>query len=60
VTPEDEKKLAALKREIALGIDDLENGRFQIFTEANLKRLADEICQSGRRRLKEAKPQQKK
>jgi len=44
-------KLAILKREIAAGIADLENGRFRTYTDENLKQLADEICQRGRMRL---------
>ena len=46
-----EIKLAALKREIAVGIDDLGHGRFQIYTDANLMQLAENIGRTGRIRL---------
>jgi len=45
-------QLAALKREIARGIDDLENGRYRTYDATNAKQLADEVGQYGRERLK--------
>ena len=36
-------QLAALKREIAKGIHDLENGRYQTYDETNAMQLAEEI-----------------
>jgi hypothetical protein len=44
-------KAAALKREIALGIEDLAHGRFQTYSDANIMRLAEDICELGRIRL---------
>ncbi len=45
-------QLAALKREIAQGMDDLENGRYRRHDAANAMRLAEEVFQLGRVRLK--------
>ena len=47
-------QLAALKREIATGIEDLDNGRFQTYSEANVMQLAEDIGRSGRERLKKS------
>ncbi len=44
-----EIKIAALKREIAVGIKDLDHGRFQTYDDA--KQLADDVCRCGRIRL---------
>ena len=52
-SPEFKKgQLAALKREIAKGIDDLENGRYRTHDAANAMQLAEEVGQLGRERLK--------
>ena len=42
-------KIAALKSEIEIGINDLNRGNFQTYD--NAKQLADEICRTGRIRL---------
>ena len=47
----DEIKVAALKRELAAGVDDLDHGRFQSYSDANLMHLADDVGQTGRIRL---------
>ena len=47
----DEIKLAALKREVAAGIDDLNHGRFQTYNDSNLMKLADDVGRRGRNRL---------
>ena len=52
----DETKLAALKREIAAGIDDLDHGRFRTYTDANVTQLADDIGRTGRIRLNGLRP----
>jgi hypothetical protein len=49
-----QRQLAALKRDIAAGIDDLESGRFQTYSEANVMQLAEEVGRSGRERLKKS------
>jgi hypothetical protein len=50
----DEIKVAALKRELAAGVDDLDHGRFQTYSDANLVQLADDVGRTGRIRLKVA------
>ena len=51
-----QRQLAALKRDIATGIEDLDNGRFQTYSEANVMQLAEDIGKSGRARLKKSGP----
>jgi len=36
-------QLAALKREIARGVEDLENGRYRTYNEFSIMRLIDEM-----------------
>ena len=47
----DEIKLADLKREIAVGVEDLVRERFLTYSEANIMQLADDIGRIGRIRL---------
>lgn len=44
-------QLAALKRDIALGLDDLDNGRYRTCTDSNVMQLAEDVGRSGRERL---------
>ena|ERR1039457_6678125 len=46
-----QRQLAALKHDIAIGIDDLESGRYQTDTGANVMQLAEDVGRSGRARL---------
>ena len=46
-----QRQLAALKRDIAAGIEDLENGRSRACLEADAMRLAEDIGRKGRERL---------
>lgn len=46
-----QRHLAALKREIAIGVEDLEGGRCQIYDDTGATQLAEEIGRSGRERL---------
>jgi len=46
------RQLAALKRDIAMGIDDLDNGRYETYTGRNMMQLAEDIGRAGRERLK--------
>ena len=46
-----QRHLAALKREVAIGVEDLERGRYQTYSDANVMKLADDVGQSGRKRL---------
>ena len=48
----DQIKLTSLKREIAVGIENLVHGRFQTYNDANLMELADDVKRRGRIRLK--------
>jgi hypothetical protein len=45
-------QLAALKRDLAAGIHDLENERYQTYEGTNAWQLAEEIGRYGRERLK--------
>jgi len=47
-----ERQLAALKRDIATGIDHLNNGRYREYDDSTLMQLAVDIGRSGRERLK--------
>jgi hypothetical protein len=51
------RQLEALQRELALGIDDLENGRHTSYQAYELRELADEIGRAGRER--QQKPSRK-
>jgi len=50
----DEIKVAALKREVAVGVEDFVHGRFQTYTDTNIMQLADDVGRNGRTRLKVA------
>lgn len=47
-----EKQIAALKRDIARGIEQLDNGRYQNYNDSTLMQLAEDVGRSGRDRLK--------
>jgi len=47
-----QRQLAALKRYIAVGLKDLDNGRYQTHSDANAMQLAEDIGRAGRKRLK--------
>jgi hypothetical protein len=46
-----QRHLASLKRDIAIGIEDLEGGRYQSYDDAGVMRLAEDVGRSGRERL---------
>jgi hypothetical protein len=46
------RQLAALKKDIAEGIEQLDRGQHRAYDEANLMQLMEEIGQAGRERLK--------
>jgi len=46
-----QRQLDSLKREIAVGIADLEDGRYQTYSDANLMQLAEEVSIAGRKQL---------
>ena len=47
-----QRQLAALKGDIASGIADLDNGRYQTYDDTNVMQLAEDIGRVGRERLK--------
>jgi hypothetical protein len=47
-----QRQLAALKRQLASGIEQLDTGRYQTYDDTNIMQLAEEVCQSGREQLK--------
>ncbi len=48
------RQLAALKRDLAVGLNDLEQGRYQTYNESNVMQLAEDIGRSGRERLNDS------
>ena len=46
------RQLAALKRDLTIGIEQLDNGRYKSYTDANVMQLAEDVGRSGRERLK--------
>jgi hypothetical protein len=48
------RHLAALKQDLAAGIDDLENGRYREYSDTNVMRLAEDVGRAGRERLARA------
>lgn len=47
-----QRQLAALKHDLAVGLQQLENGRYRNYTSSNVMQLAEEVGQSGREQLK--------
>jgi hypothetical protein len=47
-----ERQLAALKRDLALGVEDLAAGRYITYDDTNIMQLADDVSRDGRERLK--------
>ena len=54
-----QRHLAALKREVALGVDDLARGKYQTYNDANVMQLAEDIGRSGKARLTKARKNSK-
>jgi prevent-host-death family protein len=46
-----ELKLAALRQDLQVGIDQLENGQYTDYNEETLDQLFDDICRDGRKSL---------
>jgi hypothetical protein len=46
-----QRQLAALKHDIAVGIDNLESGHYRSYTDANVMQLAEDVGRVGRERL---------
>ena len=47
-----QRQLTALKRDLAMGIEQLDNGRYQTYNDANVMQLAEDVGRAGRERLK--------
>ena len=41
-----------IKGDLAIGIEQLENGHYKTYTDANVMQLAEDVGRSGRERLK--------
>jgi hypothetical protein len=46
------RQLAALKRDLELGLDQLADGHFRTYDDTNIMQLAEQVGRSGRERLK--------
>ena len=46
------RQLANLKQDLAVGIEQLEHGRYRTYDDANVMQLAEEVSKAGRKRLK--------
>jgi hypothetical protein len=46
-----QRQLGSLKRAIGVGVDDLERGRYQTYSDANVMRLAEEVGIASRKQL---------
>ncbi len=46
-----QRQLAALKRDIAAGIEALDGGRYRTYSDANVMQLTEDIGRTGRQRL---------
>ena len=45
-------QLSALKQDLAIGVDQLDKGRYQTYDDANMMQLAEDVGRAGRERLK--------
>ena len=50
-----QRHLASLKREIMIGIEDLERGWYQTYDDASVMRLAEDVGRSVKERLTKAR-----
>jgi hypothetical protein len=46
-----QRQLAALKRDVAVGIEELNSGHYRTYDQTNAMQLAKEVSRSGRERL---------
>jgi hypothetical protein len=53
------RQIAALKKDLAAGIEDLEQGRYREYDDSNVMHLAEEVGRSGRERLKKSRKNRK-
>jgi hypothetical protein len=54
-----QRQLAALKRDVALGVEQLEAGHYRPYDDHNLMQLAEDVSRSGRARLTKARKRPK-
>ena len=47
-----QRQLAALKRDLAVGLEQLESGRYRTYDDTNVMQLAEDVGRAGRERLK--------
>ena len=47
-----QRQLAALKRELVVGLEQLETGRYRTCDDTNVMQLAEDVGRAGRERLK--------
>ena len=47
-----QRQLARLKRDLALGLEQLERGSYQTYSDDSVMQLAEDVVRSGRERLK--------
>lgn len=47
-----QRQLAALKRQLASGIEQLDTGRYQTYDDTNIMQLAEEVGRTAREQLK--------
>ena len=50
-----QRHLAALKRDIARGINDLNHGQYQTYNDENVMQLAEDVSRVGRERMKKTR-----
>ena len=46
------RQITALKRDLELGVSQLDTGHYQTYNDSNLTQLAEDIGRAGRERLK--------
>ncbi|HVM48597.1 MAG TPA: hypothetical protein VMU04_11250 [Candidatus Acidoferrum sp.] len=46
------QQLAALKHDLEIGTEQLEQGQYRTYDDANVMQLAEEVSRAGRRQLK--------
>jgi hypothetical protein len=49
-----QRQLTTLKYQITSGIDDLNDGRYQIYDDKSVMQLAEDVGRAGRERLKKS------
>ncbi|PYJ84950.1 MAG: hypothetical protein DME22_10855 [Verrucomicrobia bacterium] len=49
------RQLAALKRDLAVGIEQLDKGRYRTYDDSHVIQLAEDVGRSGRERLKNSR-----